>query len=69
MKRPIATVVLLGLASFAQDAPQQATAAPKKAVDSQQASKKKTLSVMWEVHVPFVHCDNGKPVLTSNYPM
>jgi hypothetical protein len=42
----------------------------KKPVDATQQApgKKKTPSVNWEVHIPFVACENGTPVLNVEVP-
>jgi hypothetical protein len=66
----IVTVALMAVACLFQTVLPHTAPAPEKAGNATQqaATKQKTLSVNWGVHVPFVACENGTPVLNIEVP-
>lgn len=66
----IVTVALLVVACLFQTVLPHPAPTPEKSEDATQqpATKQKTLSVNWEVSIPFVGCENGTPVLNIEVP-
>jgi hypothetical protein len=66
----IITVAMLAGASLFQTVRPETVPTQRNVVDAKEhvAAKQKTLSVNWEVQIPFVGCENGTPVLNVEIP-